>query len=98
MKDKYTVTLRDTTFPSGIKSSLIAYIDGSETLVIDGYDTGNLVEKLWGDSDYEYWIKVIKPEAQKVLLQLIKDRFTEENDFKKWLEEKKIKYTFESWI
>ncbi len=30
----------------------------NNTLIIDGYDIGNAVEKYWGDSDYEYSLKI----------------------------------------
>jgi hypothetical protein len=98
MPTSYKVTLRDTTFPSGIKSNLVAYVDTDDTLVLDGYDIGETVESIWGDSDYEYWVKVKSQDKNKVLLELIKDRFTSETDFQKWLESKNIPSTFSSWV
>ena len=40
-----------------IKVSIDAYFDG-DFLVIDGYDIGKRVEEYWGDSDYEYMVRI----------------------------------------
>lgn len=40
-----------------IKIDICAYFEG-ELLVIDGYDIGKRVEEYWGDSDYEYIVKI----------------------------------------
>lgn len=42
---------------SEIKISIEAYFE-SEMLVIDGCDMGPRVKEYWGDSDYEYIVKV----------------------------------------
>lgn len=77
---------------------LDALIDDEGTLVLEGYDIGDSVEEHWGDSDYEYWLKVSQEWKDTVLLLLIKERFALSSDFKKWLEEKEIPHKFESWI
>ena len=40
-----------------IKISIVAYFE-KDMLVIDGYDIGNRVKEYWGDSDYEYLVRV----------------------------------------
>ena len=92
------VVLRERTSPDGNDiSRLTAYVDEKGCLVLEGYDLGNFVEEVWGDSDYEYWRKV-KPEfLETVLLQLIKDRFSSDGDFHSWLREKGIPDEFDSW-
>lgn len=42
-----------------IKITIEAYFE-NEYLVIDGYDIGKSVEAYWGDSDYEYQVKIPK--------------------------------------
>ena len=32
--------------------------DDTDDLVIGGQDTGPAVEEQWGDSDYEYWLRI----------------------------------------
>jgi len=41
------------------KITIDAYFEG-DFLVIDGFDIGKTVEKYWGDSDYEYMVKIPK--------------------------------------
>jgi hypothetical protein len=40
-----------------IRVDIVARFEG-EALVIDGYDIGKKVEEYWGDSDYEYNMKI----------------------------------------
>lgn len=49
------------------------YKDGS--LSVHGHDMGPIVEKVWGDSDYEYWTR-IPPEAfAKLAFALIRRHY-----------------------
>ncbi|HYG83401.1 MAG TPA: hypothetical protein VD907_00810 [Verrucomicrobiae bacterium] len=50
-----------------------------------------------GDSDYEYWVTIEFGDAQKAFLELIKDTFETQGEFKQWLERKDIKYSFMSY-
>lgn len=36
-------------------------------LMISGQDLGRFVEKIWGDSDYEYWYNFSREETDKLL-------------------------------
>jgi len=40
-----------------IRISIEAYFE-RDVLVIDGYDIGKTVKEYWGDSDYEYLIRI----------------------------------------
>jgi hypothetical protein len=40
-----------------IRIDIVAYFE-NDVLVIDGYDIGKTVEKYWGDSDYEYVMRI----------------------------------------
>ena len=73
---------------------LEARIKENGDLQLEGQDIGPLVEEMWGDSDYEYWLTVDKDYKDTVLLRLIKERFSRETEFKKWLEEKQIPFNF----
>jgi hypothetical protein len=54
-----------------ISITIEAYFDEVGALVVEGYDIGKTVEEYWGDSDYEYSIKV-SPEELKKLYVLLK--------------------------
>ena len=53
---------------------------------------------MFGDTDYEYWLTVHSQNVPKVLLELIKDRFQDETDFRKWLESKDIPSEFHNYF
>lgn len=78
-------------------SSLVARIDDEGSLVLEGYDIGELVREWWGDSDYEYWLKVAADDKDTVLLWLIKERFPTDSEFREWLNSKGIPSEFHSW-
>lgn len=91
------VMLRENRTPDGEVSLLEAYIEEGGDLVLEGYDLGESVKKVWGDSDYEYWRRVNREHVPMVLLQLIKDRFTSDVAFHEWLSEKGIPDDFTSY-
>jgi hypothetical protein len=50
-------TLSSRTYPQAV-THLRAEIQPHGDLVIEGQDFGPLVESVWGDTDYEYWVTV----------------------------------------
>jgi len=80
-----------------ISVQLVARIDDEDHLVLEGYDIGKSVKEFWGDSDYEYWLRVASDYKDTVLLWLIKERFTTSSEFRQWLDDKGIPNKFESW-
>lgn len=80
-----------------ISVQLVARIDEAGNLVLEGYDIGKTVEEFFGDSDYEYWLRVARDYKDTVLLWLIKERFTTSSEFRQWLDGKGIPNKFESW-
>lgn len=80
-----------------ISVELVAKIDDDGDLVLEGYDIGKAVAEHWGDSDYEYWLRVASDDKDTVLLWLIKERFTASSEFRQWLDDKGIPNKFASW-
>ncbi len=66
-------------------SELIARVDVSGELVLDGCDAGASVEETTGDWDYEYWVTVSPLFKDTVLLHLIKERFNSVHEMSEWL-------------
>jgi hypothetical protein len=60
------IDLLSRVFPSGIHVRLAAWTD-SKGLVLEGQDTGEQVERIWGDLDYEYWLSVKREHLDRVL-------------------------------
>ncbi len=97
-KHKHSVTLKEARSDNGEVSLLEAYIDENGDLVLAGYDLGESVREIWGDSDYEYWRRVKAEHVPEVLLQLLQERFSDDSEFRQWLEAKGIGAEFRSWI
>ncbi len=77
---------------------LIARIEESGDLLLEGQDIGPAVEKFWGDLDYEYWLRVRKEHKDAVLLHLLRDQFDSESAFRAWLEKRRIPCEFHNWV
>lgn len=92
------LTIYDYTSEKDEHHTLSVEINDNSDLVLEGYDCGQSVKDFFGDFDYEYWLTVKSENVHEVLLQLIKDRFKSDSEFKHWLEEKDIKYDFFSYI
>lgn len=93
----HSIVIYDKHLSDGSHYVLKAYLDASGHLVFEGYDTGPLVQATWGDSDYEYWLKIDAEHVPQVLLELIKDRFETDSEFRQWLDRKGIPCHFDSW-
>jgi hypothetical protein len=85
----HRVTIYDRT-SEGDRNILKAVVTVAGDLELQGQDIGPGVERIFGDSDYEYWHKVTAEHVPLVLLQLIKDRFKTHAEFAAWLEQKGI--------
>jgi len=79
------------------KHSLVAEILDNGDLVLSGYDSGQSVKEFYGDFDNEFWLTVKAENVPLVLLYLIKERFKDTTELKKWLEKKDIEYNFNSY-
>lgn len=73
-----------------VKRSVGASIKDSEDLLIDGMD--------WGmEHDYEYSMTIEARFKDSVLLLLLKDKFADFPEAKKWLEEQGVPFNYFVW-
>lgn len=56
-----------------VQTHLSAQIQGSGELVLAGQDVGPLVDFVWGDSDYEYWVTVRPGHYARLFEELLRD-------------------------
>ena len=90
-----TMTLSD-----GDKRYRSVAINDSGDLVFEQTDSGPNTARLapnGGDSDYEYWVFVKSKNVNTVLLELVRDTFSEQGQFENWLKTKGIEYDFDSY-
>ena len=79
-------------------SWLKAKINENGSLVLEGYDIGDAPLNYWGRDEYEYWRTVDSKYKDSILLLLIKDRFTSDSQFSRWLDENGIPSEFHNWV
>jgi hypothetical protein len=95
-----------------IKVTIEAYFEG-EALIIDGYDIGKRVDAYWGDSDYEYQVKIlpdgvaffyqylqVEPGNKRALLEALAQRFNTNScysEIRSLIEENKLPSEGFSW-
>jgi hypothetical protein len=73
---------------------LTARIGAGGDLILEGFDYGEFVEEVFGDDDYEYSLTVKADYKDTILLNLIKEKFANDSEFKLWLDEKQIPSEF----
>ncbi len=86
--------------PDGDKRYRNLKVNNEGHLVFEQADMGVRTAQVapnGGDSDYEYWVTVKSESVNRVLLELIRERFDEQGEFEKWLKSKKIEYDFYSY-
>ena len=76
------------------------YINEAGDLVIAGQDVGAAPKAWFGDTDYEYWLTVGAPHKDRVLLELLVERFgggRGTSEIREWFESKSIPVGFSSY-
>ena len=96
MKPIKKVIIRDEKYEDGY-SELLARISEKGDLVVDGCDAGELAKEMYGDWDYEYWLTIPEKFKERIMLNLIKDRFSSVHEIKKWLDQLGIPSEFSSY-
>lgn len=65
-------------------------------LTFYSYDMGTLMRQYAPTSrdEYEYSVSVENDQLESLILELLKDKFTDANEFMEWLKTKDIKFEF----
>ncbi len=50
-------------------------IDADGSIRLQAQDMGKLVEEIWGDSDYEFWVHVPPAEIRKLAFALLRQKY-----------------------
>lgn len=83
---------------NGTTSRVDALVDDKGVLRLEGHDTGAAPAAVFGDSDYEWWVRVSAADRDRVLLHLLAERFGDTSgEFTRWLDENAIPYEFDSY-
>jgi hypothetical protein len=67
-------------------------------IVLEGQDMGPAVEAVWGDTDYEYWVRVAPPSLPKLAFELLREKFAGRLDavtaFRDWCRANNVEHEF----
>lgn len=67
-------------------------------IVLEGQDIGPTVEEVWGDTDYEYWVRVASPSLSKLAFELLREKFAGRLDavtaFRDWCRAHGVEHEF----
>jgi hypothetical protein len=74
--------------------------DGAITM--DAQDIGPTVTRIWGDTDYEFWVRVPPASLPKLAFELLREKFTGQlgavDTFRDWCTAHGVQHEFDSWI
>ncbi len=75
-----------------VEVHLSAEIIPEVDLLLSGQDLGLTVEEIWGDDDYEYWLKIPSEQKDRVLVEFSKLTFQDGDRLRSWLDSRGILY------
>ncbi len=84
MSDKHEVTLQ-TIDRDDLYATVTAEVNDQGELVVFSYDIGRTVSEFFGRDEHERWVTVPAEHVPRVLLELMRERFTDQAGFVAWL-------------
>src|SRR5208282_2433016 len=72
-------------------------VDADGSVKLDTQDMGKLVQEIWGDSDYEFWIDVPATALPKLVFALLREKYAGRDkavdEFRVFCERETIEHT-----
>jgi hypothetical protein len=69
---------------------------------MDAQDMGPIVEEIWGDSDYEFWVHIAPAALPKLAFELLREKFAGQlgavDALRDWCKAHAIEHEFGSWV
>ncbi len=69
---------------------------------LDTQDMGKIVEEIWGDSDYEFWIDVPASALPKLAFALLREKYAGRDkavdEFRAFCKQEEIEHEWDSWV
>lgn len=76
-------------------------LEGDGAVRLEAQDMGPSVEKIWGDSDYEFWVRVAPSSLSKLAFELLREKFAGQlravDAFRDWCKTHGVEHEFGSW-
>lgn len=77
-------------------------LEDDGTIKMDAQDMGPTVVKIWGDSDYEFWVRVAPSAVPRLAFELLREKFTGQpgavDAFRDWCKAHAVEHEFDSWV
>ena len=77
-------------------------LEDNGAIKMDAQDIGPTVTRIWGDDDYEFWVRVEAASVPKLAFELLHERFSGQlgavDAFRNWCKTHGIQHEFDSWI
>ena len=81
--------------------SIVVRMTRDGGLEVEAQDMGKLVEEVWGDSDYEFWVKVPPEAVPRLAMALVKKIYAGRadaiDDLRALCEAEGVPHTFDHW-
>ena len=77
-------------------------LEDDGAIKMDAQDIGPTVTEFWGESDYEFWVRVPPTSLPKLAFELLREKFAGQlgavDALRSWCEAHGIEHEFDSWI
>ena len=77
-------------------------LEDDGAIKMDAQDIGPTVTEFWGDSDYEFWVRVPPASLPKLAFELLREKFAGQlgaiDALRTWCGAHGIAHEFDSWI
>ena len=77
-------------------------VEDDGTIRMDAQDMGPTVTQMWGDDDYEFWVRVPAASLPKLAFELLREKFAGQlgavDAFRDWCTAHGVQHEFDSWI
>ena len=77
-------------------------LEDDGTIRMDAQDMGPTVTQMWGDDDYEFWVRVPPASLPKLAFELLREKFSGQlgavDAFRDWCTTNGVQHEFDSWV
>ena len=77
-------------------------LEDDGAIKMDAQDIGPNVTQIWGDDDYEFWVRVTPASLPKLAFELLREKFSGQlgavDAFRDWCTAHGVQHEFDSWI
>jgi len=77
-------------------------LEDDGAIKMEAQDIGPSVTRIWGDDDYEFWVRVPPASVSKLAFELLREKFSGQlgavDAFRGWCKAHGVQHEFDSWV